>query len=102
MTTSTVADTAADVQADGRADNRTSTATLASEEPADATFRTAQRRSDRIEAKLRVDPTGLRVVTGDRPTGPLHLGHYLGHAGQPGAAAGPRSAASPSSSPTTR
>ncbi len=78
MTTSTVADTAADVQADGRADNRTSTATLASEEPADATFRTAQRRSDRIEAKLRVDPTGYRVVTGDRPTGELHLGHYIG------------------------
>src|SRR4051812_10481345 len=23
-------------------------------------------------------PPGLSVVTGDRPTGPLHLGHYLG------------------------
>ena len=25
-----------------------------------------------------VDPTVGQVVTGDRPTGPLHLGHYLG------------------------
>ena len=70
MTTSTVADSAAD--------KRTSTTTLAANEQADATFRTAQGRSDRIEAELRVDPTGYRVVTGDRPTGELHLGHYIG------------------------
>ena len=34
--------------------------------------------SERIEADLRVDPTAYRVVTGDRPTGDLHLGHYIG------------------------
>jgi tryptophanyl-tRNA synthetase len=30
------------------------------------------------DADIRADPTAYRVLTGDRPTGPLHLGHYLG------------------------
>lgn len=30
------------------------------------------------DADIRADPAGYRVLTGDRPTGPLHLGHYLG------------------------
>ena len=25
-----------------------------------------------------IDPTTSRVLTGDRPTGPLHLGHHFG------------------------
>jgi tryptophanyl-tRNA synthetase len=29
-------------------------------------------------ADVLADPTGYRILTGDRPTGPLHLGHYLG------------------------
>ncbi|MFJ7277387.1 tryptophan--tRNA ligase [Kitasatospora sp. NPDC098663] len=29
-------------------------------------------------ATFTADPTGHRVLTGDRPTGPLHLGHYFG------------------------
>ena len=28
--------------------------------------------------RIRRDPTAFRVLSGDRPTGPLHLGHYLG------------------------
>jgi tryptophanyl-tRNA synthetase len=31
-----------------------------------------------IEAELRRAPRSFRILTGDRPTGPLHLGHYFG------------------------
>jgi tryptophanyl-tRNA synthetase len=31
-----------------------------------------------LEAQLRDSPASFRVLTGDRPTGPLHLGHYFG------------------------
>jgi tryptophanyl-tRNA synthetase len=34
--------------------------------------------SARIEAELRRAPRSFRILTGDRPTGPLHLGHYFG------------------------
>lgn len=38
----------------------------------------AQARSARVEARLQRTPGSHRVLTGDRPTGPLHLGHYFG------------------------
>ena len=38
----------------------------------------ARLRSTQIEAALLQDPGPFRVLTGDRPTGPLHLGHYFG------------------------
>ncbi|MEU6120407.1 tryptophan--tRNA ligase [Streptomyces sp. NPDC047123] len=38
----------------------------------------ARRRSAELEQRLRVDPGRFRVLTGDRPTGRLHLGHYFG------------------------
>lgn len=44
----------------------------------DRTFARAQARSDEIEAQLAKDPSQFRVLSGDRPTGRLHLGHYLG------------------------
>ncbi|MGW2589279.1 tryptophan--tRNA ligase [Streptomyces sp. NPDC001515] len=31
-----------------------------------------------LDARLRRDPARFRVMTGDRPTGALHLGHYFG------------------------
>src|SRR3954470_21294924 len=31
-----------------------------------------------LTAQLVGDARQVRVLTGDRPTGPLHLGHYLG------------------------
>ncbi|MFE9456100.1 tryptophan--tRNA ligase [Streptomyces californicus] len=31
-----------------------------------------------LERRIAQDPGGFRVLTGDRPTGPLHLGHYFG------------------------
>jgi len=38
----------------------------------------AAARSAGIEAELRRTPRSFRVLTGDRPTGPLHIGHYFG------------------------
>ncbi|WP_326698518.1 tryptophan--tRNA ligase [Streptomyces sp. NBC_01754] len=38
----------------------------------------AQRRSTELERQIALDPGRFRVLTGDRPTGALHLGHYFG------------------------
>ncbi|MDT3398837.1 tryptophan--tRNA ligase [Streptomyces sp. B1866] len=38
----------------------------------------AQARSAELEELVRDDPGRFRVLTGDRPTGQLHLGHYFG------------------------
>ncbi|WP_055480932.1 tryptophan--tRNA ligase [Sphaerimonospora mesophila] len=38
----------------------------------------AQRRSAVLEESVRANPGRFRVLTGDRPTGRLHLGHYFG------------------------
>ena len=38
----------------------------------------AMRQSERIEADIAVNPKKYRVLTGDRPTGRLHIGHYFG------------------------
>jgi tryptophanyl-tRNA synthetase len=42
------------------------------------TFRAAQARSEAIEQQMADDPASLRMLTGDRPTGALHIGHYFG------------------------
>jgi tryptophanyl-tRNA synthetase len=33
---------------------------------------------DDLEAEIRRDSSAFRILTGDRPTGPLHIGHYFG------------------------
>ncbi|TVZ04912.1 tryptophan--tRNA ligase [Trebonia kvetii] len=38
----------------------------------------ALRRSAGIERRIGEDPHSFRILTGDRPTGDLHLGHYFG------------------------
>jgi tryptophanyl-tRNA synthetase len=38
----------------------------------------ALERSAALEHQILADPGTFRVLTGDRPTGPLHIGHYLG------------------------
>jgi tryptophanyl-tRNA synthetase len=38
----------------------------------------AEARSRELEAELQRDPRRFRVLTGDRPTGPLHVGHLFG------------------------
>ena len=44
----------------------------------DASLARTTARSAEIEAEIEIDPTRFRVLTGDRPTGNLHLGHYFG------------------------
>ena len=38
----------------------------------------ADRRSVELEKLIDQDAAAFRILTGDRPTGPLHLGHYFG------------------------
>ena len=38
----------------------------------------ARTRHDELEDLIHHDPGRFRVLTGDRPTGLLHLGHYFG------------------------
>lgn len=38
----------------------------------------ARRRSAELEQQIQQSPGRFRVMTGDRPTGALHLGHYFG------------------------
>ena len=45
---------------------------------ADAPLIDAQRRSTELDDAFLLDPGRFRVLTGDRPTGRLHLGHYFG------------------------
>ncbi|MEI6804970.1 MAG: tryptophan--tRNA ligase [Myxococcaceae bacterium] len=43
-----------------------------------STFEEAIRKSELISADLLNNPQKYRVLTGDRPTGALHIGHYFG------------------------
>ncbi|WP_028708668.1 tryptophan--tRNA ligase [Propionicicella superfundia] len=43
-----------------------------------ASLRRSEERSAEIEAQIARDPSGFRVLSGDRPTGNLHIGHYFG------------------------
>jgi tryptophanyl-tRNA synthetase len=43
-----------------------------------ATLAAAHHRSEVIEGLIAEDPGSFRILTGDRPTGCLHLGHYFG------------------------
>ena len=42
------------------------------------TFDEAVRRSQALRGDFLKNPSRYRVLTGDRPTGPLHIGHYFG------------------------
>lgn len=44
----------------------------------DASLRRSEQRSREIEAQIATDPSAFRMLTGDRPTGHLHIGHYFG------------------------
>jgi tryptophanyl-tRNA synthetase len=37
-----------------------------------------QRRADLLEDEVQRNPAAFRILTGDRPTGALHVGHYFG------------------------
>jgi tryptophanyl-tRNA synthetase len=47
-------------------------------EPVSGTLAAALRRSAELEAMIGADAGEFRILTGDRPTGHLHLGHYFG------------------------
>ncbi len=42
------------------------------------TFEASKARSKKIEDDLKINPSRYRVLTGERPTGNLHIGHYFG------------------------
>ena len=44
----------------------------------DASLQRTLARSAEIEREIETDPSRFRIMTGDRPTGNLHLGHYFG------------------------
>ena len=46
--------------------------------PNEGSYEAALRRSDQIQADLPNNPGNYTMLTGDRPTGRLHLGHYFG------------------------
>lgn len=43
-----------------------------------STYEAAVERSRKLEADIMVHPEKYKVLTGDRPTGRLHIGHYFG------------------------
>jgi tryptophanyl-tRNA synthetase len=51
---------------------------MSSTAPLNSSLELARARSRQIEAELREAPGRFRVLTGDRPTGPLHVGHLFG------------------------
>ena len=59
-------------------DVSTATEPVTTEASESSSFDTAQRRSREIEAELLSDASRYRMLTGDRPTGRLHIGHYFG------------------------
>ncbi len=46
--------------------------------PRTDSFRAAEERSAAIQARISTHPEEFRMLTGDRPTGALHIGHYFG------------------------
>jgi len=47
-------------------------------DPNNESFEIAAQRSRELEVKLQIHPERFRMLTGDRPTGPLHIGHLFG------------------------
>lgn len=48
------------------------------ESTSEASLRRSETRSAEIERQIAIDPSRFRMLTGDRPTGHLHVGHYFG------------------------
>ncbi len=46
--------------------------------PNEGSYEAALKRSNQVHADLDVHPENYTMLTGDRPTGRLHLGHYFG------------------------
>ena len=63
--------TAADAHLDDSSD-------VLADSTSDASLARSIARSAQIEQQVETDPGQFRMLTGDRPTGHLHLGHYFG------------------------
>lgn len=50
----------------------------ASDATESVSLQTARERSSKLERELTEAPNKFRMLTGDRPTGPLHIGHFFG------------------------
>lgn len=58
---------------------RVTTRDLPPDDPTnEASLARAQARSREVDDAIAKDPSGFRMLTGARPTGALHIGHYLG------------------------
>lgn len=55
-----------------------STTDVSTTDSSSESFAVAAARSAALEERIVAEPGRFRVLTGDRPTGPLHLGHYFG------------------------
>jgi tryptophanyl-tRNA synthetase len=55
-----------------------STTTTGTTTTESASLLASELRSAELEQAIARDPAAFRILTGDRPTGPLHLGHYFG------------------------
>ena len=64
-------------EATGMTDDMNAQLTAAGNEMS-ASFLAAKKRSDETLAKLKANPGKFTMLTGDRPTGRLHLGHFFG------------------------
>ena len=78
MTDEKVLADATDGTHEAGAADKTQTRLTAAGNEMSASFLAAKKRSDETLAKLEADPTKFTMLTGDRPTGRLHLGHYFG------------------------
>ena len=58
--------------------------------PNEGSYEAALKRSDQIQADLPQHPENYTMLTGDRPTGRLHLGQLLWHHQGARASPGPR------------
>jgi tryptophanyl-tRNA synthetase len=56
----------------------TESSAISDGERTEGSFEASKQRSEALEADLRKHPQKYRVLTGDRPTGALHIGHYFG------------------------
>lgn len=57
---------------------RLETESLETNMPNEGSYEVALKRSNEIHADLPIHPEKYTMLTGDRPTGRLHLGHYFG------------------------
>ncbi len=64
--------------AEMEATENTTTGDVLADSVSDESLKRSQARSAEIEADIAKNPQNYKILTGDRPTGNLHIGHYFG------------------------